>query len=48
MAINMISVGLSVIGSLRDPGRWLGDQPGLADVITRARPAGALAVPGER
>jgi len=27
MAINVISVGLSVIGSLRDPGRWLKDQP---------------------
>jgi hypothetical protein len=38
MAINLISVGLSVIGSLRDPGHWLSDQPGLADVIARERP----------
>jgi hypothetical protein len=38
MAINLISVGLSVMGSLRHPGRWLEDQPGLVDVITRERP----------
>jgi len=38
MAVNLISVGLSVISSLRDPGRWLADQPGFLDVITRERP----------
>ena len=42
MAIQLISVGLSVIASLRNPARWLPGDPGLVTVISQERPAELL------
>jgi hypothetical protein len=38
VAIQLISVGLSVMDSLCNPARWLQNEPGLTDRISRERP----------
>lgn len=38
MAIQLISVGLSIMESLRNPARWLRNEPGLLSVISQERP----------
>jgi hypothetical protein len=38
VAIQLISVGLSIMESLRIPARWLRNEPGLLSVISQERP----------
>jgi hypothetical protein len=46
VAIQLISVGLSIREGLRNPARWMRNDPGLADAISRERPDELLARAG--
>jgi hypothetical protein len=46
VAIQLISVGLSIMESLRNPARWLRNEPGLLNVISRERPDEVLSRAG--